>query len=57
MSGYMACRVWCLVFGALMLWNPESGAVALVWVIGMYSVFFGLFGAFYSFQNKERAAC
>jgi len=31
-----------LVFGVLLFTQPEAGAVALVWVIGLYSVFFGV---------------
>jgi uncharacterized membrane protein HdeD (DUF308 family) len=31
-----------LLFGALMVWNPLTGAVAIVWVIGAYAVMFGI---------------
>lgn len=31
-----------VVFGALMIWRPGAGALALVWVIAAYSIFFGI---------------
>lgn len=30
-----------VVFGALMIWSPGAGALAVVWVIAAYSIFFG----------------
>jgi uncharacterized membrane protein HdeD (DUF308 family) len=33
--------VFSLLFGVLMIWRPLSGALAIVWVIGFYAVFFG----------------
>src|SRR6267143_3082093 len=31
-----------ILFGAMLLYNPVAGALAVVWLIGAYSVFFGL---------------
>jgi uncharacterized membrane protein HdeD (DUF308 family) len=31
-----------VLFGAMLLYNPVGGALAVVWLIGAYSVFFGL---------------
>lgn len=31
-----------VVFGALMIWSPGAGALAVVWVIAAYSIFFGI---------------
>jgi uncharacterized membrane protein HdeD (DUF308 family) len=34
--------VLSVLFGFLLLYNPAGGALAVVWLIGAYSVFFGL---------------
>jgi uncharacterized membrane protein HdeD (DUF308 family) len=34
--------VLSVLFGAMLLYNPVGGALAVVWLIGAYSVFFGL---------------
>jgi uncharacterized membrane protein HdeD (DUF308 family) len=31
-----------ILFGALLLYNPAGGALAVVWLIGLYSVLFGI---------------
>ncbi|WBJ44009.1 hypothetical protein PALA42_05736 [Pseudomonas aeruginosa] len=31
-----------VLFGVLMIANPGAGALAVVWVIGAYAVFFGV---------------
>ena len=31
-----------VLFGALLLYNPVGGALAVVWLIGVYSVVFGV---------------
>jgi uncharacterized membrane protein HdeD (DUF308 family) len=31
-----------VIFGALMVWSPGAGAVAVVWVIAAYATFFGI---------------
>lgn len=30
------------MFGALMIWSPGAGALAVVWVIAAYSIFYGI---------------
>jgi uncharacterized membrane protein HdeD (DUF308 family) len=34
--------VLSILFGALLLYNPAGGALAVVWLIGAYSVLFGI---------------
>lgn len=34
--------VLSVLFGAMLLYNPVGGALAVIWLIGAYSVFFGL---------------
>jgi uncharacterized membrane protein HdeD (DUF308 family) len=34
--------VLSVIFGALMLWNPGAGALAVIWVIGSYAIVFGV---------------
>ena len=34
--------VLSIIFGALMLWNPGAGALAVIWVIGSYAIVFGV---------------
>lgn len=31
-----------ILFGAVLLWNPAAGALAVVWLIGAYAVVFGI---------------
>jgi uncharacterized membrane protein HdeD (DUF308 family) len=31
-----------ILFGALMVWNPGAGALAVLWLIGVYAFIFGL---------------
>jgi len=31
-----------IVFGGLLLYNPTAGAIAVVWIKGMYAIFFGI---------------
>lgn len=31
-----------IVFGALLLWHPAAGALAVLWLIGTYAIIFGL---------------
>jgi uncharacterized membrane protein HdeD (DUF308 family) len=33
--------VLSMIFGALMLWSPGAGAVAVVWIIASYAIAFG----------------
>lgn len=34
--------VLSVIFGALMLWNPGAGALAVIWVIASYAIVFGI---------------
>jgi uncharacterized membrane protein HdeD (DUF308 family) len=31
-----------VIFGALMVWHPGAGALAIVWLIGAYAIVFGI---------------
>ena len=41
MSGSHPSGLLSVVFGILLLVQPGAGAVALVWLIGLYAVLFG----------------
>lgn len=42
-----------ILFGGMMIMQPGAGALALVWVIGMYAVFFGILLLIFSFRLKQ----
>jgi uncharacterized membrane protein HdeD (DUF308 family) len=44
-----------VIFGGLMVAQPGAGALAVVWVIGGYSIFFGLLMAALAFKLKRLA--
>ena len=45
-----------IVFGAMLIMQPGAGALALVWVIGIYAVFFGILLLVFSFRLKQHTA-
>ena len=45
-----------VVFGALMIANPGAGAMALLWVIGVFAVAYGALLVILSFKLKQHAA-
>jgi len=42
-----------ILFGLVLLVNPGVGAVALVWILGIYAVFFGILLLFLGFKLKR----
>ncbi|NGT16242.1 HdeD family acid-resistance protein [Achromobacter insolitus] len=42
-----------ILFGGMMIMQPGAGALALVWVIGLYAVFFGILLVVFSFRLKQ----
>jgi uncharacterized membrane protein HdeD (DUF308 family) len=42
-----------VVFGALMIARPSSGAVAVAWIIGWYAILFGVVVAMLGFRLKS----
>ncbi|MCB2184308.1 MAG: HdeD family acid-resistance protein [Desulfobulbaceae bacterium] len=48
LSGFLS-----LVFGSILLGRPDLGAVALVWLIGIYALFFGILLIFLGFKLKK----
>jgi len=44
-----------VVFGAAMLIMPGAGALALIWVIGAYSIIFGILFVGFAFRLKKHA--
>jgi uncharacterized membrane protein HdeD (DUF308 family) len=42
-----------VIFGGLMVARPGAGALAVIWVIGGYSIFFGLLMAALAFKLKR----
>jgi len=44
-----------LIFGVAMLVRPGAGAIAVVWIIGLYSIFFGAILLALSFRLKRLA--
>ena len=47
--------VLSVVFGALIFLQPGQGALALMWVIGAYAIFFGILLLVLAFKLKGRA--
>jgi uncharacterized membrane protein HdeD (DUF308 family) len=43
-----------VIFGALMLWSPGAGALAVVWIIASYAIFFGILLIALGFRLKSR---
>jgi uncharacterized membrane protein HdeD (DUF308 family) len=39
-------------FGAVLLYNPVAGALAVVWIIGVYAVIFGILLAALGFKLR-----
>ncbi len=42
-----------VLFGILMIANPGGGALALIWVIGGYAIFFGVFLVFFAWRMRS----
>ncbi|WP_197286723.1 HdeD family acid-resistance protein, partial [Achromobacter sp. 2789STDY5608615] len=45
-----------ILFGAMLIMQPGAGALALVWVIGIYAVFFGILLLVFSLRLKQHRA-
>ncbi|WP_238890068.1 HdeD family acid-resistance protein [Achromobacter insuavis] len=45
-----------ILFGAMLVMQPGAGALALVWVIGLYAVFFGILLLVFSLRLKQHRA-
>jgi uncharacterized membrane protein HdeD (DUF308 family) len=45
-----------VLFGGMLIMQPGAGALALVWVIGIYAVFFGILLQDFSFRLKQHAS-
>ncbi|MGE8656220.1 MAG: HdeD family acid-resistance protein [Achromobacter sp.] len=45
-----------VLFGVMLVMQPGAGALALVWVIGIYAVFFGILLLVFSFRLKQHRA-
>jgi uncharacterized membrane protein HdeD (DUF308 family) len=45
-----------VAFGALMILNPGAGAMAVLWLIGVFAVAYGVLLVFLSFKLKKHAA-
>ena len=41
-----------IVFGAVMLWRPGAGALAVVWVIGWFAILYGVLLVMFGFRIK-----
>jgi uncharacterized membrane protein HdeD (DUF308 family) len=46
------CGLLSVAFGLMIFWDPEPGAIALVWILGGYALAFGLVLVFLSFKVK-----
>jgi uncharacterized membrane protein HdeD (DUF308 family) len=42
-----------VLFGGMLIMQPGAGALALVWVIGIYAVFFGILLLVFSFRLRQ----
>lgn len=45
-----------VLFGGMLIMQPGAGALALVWVIGIYAVFFGILLLVFSFRLRQHNA-
>jgi len=45
--------VLSVIFGALMFWSPGAGALAVVWIIGLYAILFGVLLIALGFRLKR----
>jgi uncharacterized membrane protein HdeD (DUF308 family) len=59
---HLANEIWLIVgglasivFGILMLWRPLAGALAIIWLIGAYAIFFGAMMVALSFRLRAHA--
>lgn len=46
--------VLSVIFGALMLWRPGAGALAVVWIVASYAIVFGVLLIALGFRLKPR---
>jgi uncharacterized membrane protein HdeD (DUF308 family) len=60
---HIANEVWLIVggiasivFGALMLYFPLAGALAVIWVIGAYALLFGILMIMFAFRLRSHGA-
>jgi uncharacterized membrane protein HdeD (DUF308 family) len=44
-----------IIFGVLMLWRPMAGALAIIWLIGAYAIFFGVLMVAFAFRLRAHA--
>jgi uncharacterized membrane protein HdeD (DUF308 family) len=45
-----------VLFGVLMIWHPGAGALAVIWVIAAFSIFFGLLLIMLSLRLRKHAS-
>lgn len=45
-----------IIFGAILIARPAAGALALLWVIGVYALIFGVLVLFLAFRLRRHAA-
>ena len=45
-----------ILFAVLMWWRPIAGAVAIVWIIGIYAIVFGIMMIAFSLRLRSHAA-
>lgn len=42
-----------IVFAVLLMWNPGPGAIALLWLIASYAIFFGVLAILFGFRMRN----
>lgn len=60
---HIANEIWLVIggiasilFGALMIWFPLAGALAIVWIIGAYAIIFGALMIAFAFRLRSHGA-
>lgn len=53
---FLALGILSLIFGVYLAFNPLEGSLALVWVVGVYSVLMGIILGYHAFADKPSKA-
>jgi uncharacterized membrane protein HdeD (DUF308 family) len=52
---WLIAGVASIIFGALLIWHPGAGALAVLWLIGTYAIAFGIFLLGFAWRLRAHA--